>query len=146
MLGQACEQLGEVDVALDALVTATRLSDGNSKPVALRGYTLARQGQTAAGREVLTMLEALSLVRYVPPFAMALVHAGLGEDGQVFDRLDAAYAVRDVHLAFLTVDPKWDRYRGEPRFRDVLARCRFMESGDRSDPSPTRRADRPGAA
>jgi hypothetical protein len=38
MLGQACEQLGEVEVALDALATATRLSDGNSKPVGLRGY------------------------------------------------------------------------------------------------------------
>jgi Flp pilus assembly protein TadD len=128
MLGQACEQLGEVDVALDALVTATRLSDGNSKPVGLRGYILARHGQTAASREVLTMLEELSRVRYVPPFATALVQAGLGEDEQVFDRLDAAYAVRDVHLAFLTVDTKWDRYRCAPRFMDVLARCGFMET------------------
>jgi TolB-like protein len=128
MLGQACEQLGEVDVALDALVTAARLSDGNSKPVSLRGYILARIGETAAAREVLAMLEELSRVRYVPPFAMALVHAGLGEDGQVFDCLDAAHAVRDVHLAFLTVDTKWDRYRCAPRFRDVLARCGFREA------------------
>jgi TolB-like protein/Flp pilus assembly protein TadD len=128
MLGQACEQLGEVDVALDALVTATRLSDGNSKPVGLRGYILAKHGETAAAREVLTMLEELSRVRYVPPFAMALVQAGLGDDERVFDRLDAAYAVRDVHLAFLTVDTKWDRYRRAPRFMDVLARCGFMEN------------------
>src|SRR6185436_4494229 len=128
MLGQACERLGEADVALDALVTATRLSDGNSKPVGLRGYILAKHGETAAAREVLTMLEELSRVRYVPPFAMALVHAGLGEDTQVFDRLDAAYAVRDVHLAFLTVDTKWDHYRSAPRFRDLLARCGFMEA------------------
>jgi len=36
--------------------------------------------------------------------------------------------VRDVHLAFLTVDTKWDRYRRAPRFMDVLARCGFMEN------------------
>ena len=40
MLGQASEQLGEMDIALDARTTATRLSAGNSKPVGLRGTSL----------------------------------------------------------------------------------------------------------
>jgi hypothetical protein len=94
MLGQACEQLGEMDVALDALATASRLSDGNSKPVGLRGYVLARCGQTAAARDVLSMLEDLSRLRYVPPFAAALVHAGLGEDD---------HHLCDVHLCQASV-------------------------------------------
>jgi len=125
ILGQACEQLGDVDVALDALATASRLSDGNSKPVGLRGYCLAKSGQTAAAREVLSMLEDLSRIRYVPPFAMALVHAGLGHDRQVYEWLGRAVAVRDVHLAFVTVDCKWDPYRGQPEFGALIEQCAF---------------------
>ena len=125
MHGQACERLGETDVALDALSAATRLSDGNSKPVGLRGYLLAKCGQTDAASDVLSLLEDLSRICYVPPFARALVYAGLGEDQQVFEWLSRAYAVRDVHLIFLTVDPKWDCYRSHPEFVALLDRCSF---------------------
>jgi TolB-like protein/Flp pilus assembly protein TadD len=143
MLGQACEQLAETEVALDALATAIRLSDGNSKPVGLRGYVLATRGQTAGARDVLQMLTDLGGLRYVPPFAMALVHVGLGEDERVFEWLHRAYTVRDVHLMFLTADPKWDRYRERPEFISLLAKyLRHRESdGETAAPSgvpPTR--------
>ena len=50
MLGQACAEAGEPEIALDALATATRLSDGNSKPIGLRGYVLATRGQATEAR------------------------------------------------------------------------------------------------
>jgi hypothetical protein len=59
---------------------------------------------------------------------MALVHAGLGELENVFEWLDRAYAVRDVHLVFLTVDPKWDPYRADLRFSALLKRCDFTRT------------------
>lgn len=66
--------------------------------------------------------------RYVPPFAMALLHAGLGDRDGVFAWLDRAYAARNVHLIYLPVDPKWDAYRTDPRFVALLARAGFRTS------------------
>ena len=39
--------------------------------------------------------------------------------------LERAYASRDVHLLFLPVDPKWDRFRAQPRFEVLLQQCGF---------------------
>ena len=124
-LGQAYDQLGKSDLALEALADAARLSGGNSKAPSLRGYVLAKMGRVQEAREVLRTLEALSHERYVPPYAMALVNAGLSEREAVFEWLDKAYAERDVHFMYLTVDPKWDPYRTDPRFGALLARCGF---------------------
>jgi Flp pilus assembly protein TadD len=128
MCGQAYERIGDIDLAFESLATAARLSGGNSKPTSLRGYLLARLGNLKDAREVLGMLEDLSRNRYVPPYAMALVHAGLGQRDSVFEWLDRAHAARDVHLVFLTVDSKWDPYRDDPRFEAVLKHCDFMRT------------------
>jgi TolB-like protein/Flp pilus assembly protein TadD len=132
MRGQALEELGDDDLALKALATAARLSGQNTKPISLTGYILGRSGRTAEARDLLAALEMASRQRYVPPYALALVHAGLGDADAVFEWLDRAYAARDVHLMFLTVDVKWDRYRTDPRFGDLLARCGFTTIGTRA--------------
>lgn len=128
MLGQACEQIGETDRALDALAHATRLSGGNSKPLSVRGYVLAQAGQAAAARDILDALEDAAHSRYIPPYAMALICAGLGEGDATITWLERAHKVRDVHMIFLPVDPKWDEWRGDRRFRALLDRCGFVSS------------------
>jgi Flp pilus assembly protein TadD len=123
LLAQAAEQLGQTDLAFTELDKAEQLSGGNSKAVALRGYLLARLGRTREARDVLGSLEAASRDRYVPPVAMALVNAGLGDRDAVFAWLERAHAARDVHVVYLPVDPKWDSMRDDPRFVAFLARC-----------------------
>jgi Flp pilus assembly protein TadD len=133
-LAQAYEQVGKTELALEAVADAARLSAGNSKAVSLRGYLLAKSGLANDAREILRQLEAASRQRYQPPYAIALVHAGLGDAEAMFEWLDKAYAARDVHLVFLPADAKWDRYRGDPRFRNLLERCGFPQGAD-SPPS-----------
>jgi tetratricopeptide (TPR) repeat protein len=125
-LGQAYEQLGEPQLALDALNDAARLSGGNSKALALRGYVLARNARYEEAHAVLGILESVGRERYVPPYATALVHLGLGHDDEALDWLDRAFEMRDVHLAFLPNDVKWDPLRANPRFISLLDRCGFV--------------------
>ena len=125
-LGQTLAQMGQTDLALQSLVDAERLSGGNSKPLSTRGYVLAKAGRASEARLVLEELMNREGERYVPKYAEALVYAGLGDRESAYDALDAAYAAHDVHLAFLTVDPKWDDYRSEPRFIRLLEQCAFM--------------------
>lgn len=127
MQGQALERMHVAEAALEALTRAGRFSGQNSKAVSLRGYVLGKAGRTAEARDVLTTLQTAARERYVPPYAIALVHAGLGETAAVFEWLERAYSERDVHLMFLPVDAKWDDYRQDGRFAALLSRCGFSK-------------------
>ena len=126
-LAQALAQMGEPATAFDALGQAGQVSGGNSKVIALRGYLFGKLGRTAEARDVLNTLEAISRERFVPPYAMALVHAGLGRDREVLEWLERALEKRDVHLTFLQVDPKWDGFRADPGFVSLVGRCDFSK-------------------
>jgi tetratricopeptide (TPR) repeat protein len=67
MRGQAFEESGQHESALEALEIAARFSGGNSKAVALKGYVLGKAGRRNEARELLTLLEAESRKRFVPP-------------------------------------------------------------------------------
>ena len=124
-LAQACEQLGESELAFEALQKAGQFSGGNSKVIALRGYLFGKLGRIGEALEVLNTLAAVSRERYVPPYATALVHAGLGLHDQALDWLDRAYDTHDVHLLLLSVDPKWDMLRADTRLPMLIERCSF---------------------
>ena len=128
-LGQAYVQLGDAGPALDALNNAGRFSGGNSKVLSLRGYLFAKLGRTDEAIEVLKTLEVIARDRYVPPYAMAQVHLGLGNLHEAQQWLERAYEARDVHLVLLPVDPKWDLCRSDARFMGLLRRCAFIPAG-----------------
>src|SRR5260370_25020269 len=96
-----------------------------SGPSPFRGCICAKLGKTKEVHEVLSTLEALSPERYVPPYATALVHVGLGQHDSALDWLERAY---DAHGVFVPVDPKWDSFRADEHFADLLRRCGFCNT------------------
>lgn len=128
-LAQACEQTGDWDVAFEALHQATLLSGGNSKALGLRGYLLARTDKREQAQQILETIEDTGRQRYMPSYAKAIVHLGLGESQEALSLLEQSLEEHDVHLMFLTSDPKWNPCRHEPRFIELLARCAFHAGG-----------------
>ena len=124
-LGQALEQMGQNEPALDVLNLAARLSGGNSKALSLRGYILAKTGRTHEAQQVLGILDKLSGEHYVPPASLALIYAGSGERERALYQLERGLTMRDVHLVFLPIDPKWDSFRSDHRFASLLKACGF---------------------
>jgi TolB-like protein/Tfp pilus assembly protein PilF len=124
-LAQPLAEMGETDAAFEALRQAGLRAGGNSKVIGSRGYLFGKLGRAAEAQEVLKTLDAIARERYVPPYATALVHAGLGQRGEALEWLERGLEQRDVHLTLLPVDPKWDGFRGDARFAELLARCDF---------------------
>jgi TolB-like protein/Tfp pilus assembly protein PilF len=127
-LASAFEQIDENGAALETLDRRLGYGIANSKLLALRGYILGKTGRTAEARQVLDSLNGVTRTRpdqFVPPYARALIYAGMRDRTSALQWLERAYEARDVHLIALPTDPKWDPLRGDPAFRALLERCRF---------------------
>jgi serine/threonine-protein kinase len=62
---------------------------------------------------------------YVDPYDYARTFARLGRRADAFRELDAAFAARAPGLVFLNVDRSWDTFRGDPKFKSVVAKVRL---------------------
>ena len=87
----------------------------------------AASGKRAEARRLLDVLKEMSIRQYVAPKHVALAYAGLGEKDEMFAWLEKAYEDRDISLTFIKVEPRWDEYRIEPRFADLMRRVGFEQ-------------------
>ena len=79
-------------------------------------------GQRAEAEKILDSLYHMSSQKYVTPYGVALVYAGLGETDKVFEYLEKAYDDRSNWLIWLKLDPRWDSVRSDKRFTELVRR------------------------
>jgi TolB-like protein/Flp pilus assembly protein TadD len=129
ILGKVCERTQRYAAAVSEFDTAFHLSEGNTEALSLKGYVMAQMGRRTEADQILKTLLDTSRTRFVPPYNVALLYAGLGSSGAAYEWLEKARLIRDVHLVFLPVEPKWNGLRGHPSFCALLERCALATPG-----------------
>jgi tetratricopeptide (TPR) repeat protein len=121
-LGRSYKEKRMYQEALTELEKARRLLGGSAEVLALIGYTYAVSGSRVEAQNVLVELQGLSKQRYVSPYHIAMVHAGLGERDAAFLWLDKAYSDREGRLTILKFAPEFDSLRSDPRYAELVRR------------------------
>ena len=124
-LARSLEQVGRADEAIEEWVRGTRGPDGLSPPSSGLAILYARAGRLDDARATLEGVQALAQKQFVSPYGIASYYAVIGDNDRALDWLERAYSERDGTLVWLKVHPRLDGLRGEPRFRDLLARMRL---------------------
>ena len=119
-LGLAYEQKGMYKEAIAQFEQGVKLS---SSPLmmSLLGHAYAASGRKAEAERVLADL-GQQKQRYVSPYTVATIYAGLGEKDQAFRWLETAFDDRDIWLMNLKVDPLFKPIRSDERFANLLQR------------------------
>jgi TolB-like protein/tetratricopeptide (TPR) repeat protein len=107
--------------AIEELTTAVRLTkDSASSRVALAQVS-ALAGDAADAERLLNRALQERDDKYVSPGAIANAYVALGQDDKAFDWLEQAFRERANNVAYLAVEPLYDRIRQAPRFRALLS-------------------------
>ena len=115
MLGRS----GRLAEAIVAIERAVELSPAVGW-TAIKGLFYGAHGAADKARAVLSDLEGRSSEGLVPPFWLAVVHAGLGDLDASFALLETARDDRDVNVLYTFVTPRLIGWHEDPRFPGFL--------------------------
>lgn len=83
-------------------------------------YSLAAGGRQAEARKILRRLEKKAQHDFVPAYNFAVIRLALSEQDKALYYLQKAYQERDWAIVVLSVEPRFDRLRPDPRFRELV--------------------------
>jgi len=137
IVGMARERkdlFGEAVEALKVCVDKSRLQadnsarpsgDPNAHMLAALGFCLARSGAASEAMQIILELKEIQTRKYVAPFNLAMVYAGLGQKDATLEWLEKAYDDHSMWLIFVNSYPIFDFLRSDPRFQDLVRRMGF---------------------
>jgi Flp pilus assembly protein TadD len=120
-LGWIYEQKGKFQEALSAF---RKSWDGTLKTASI-AHVFARSGNRPTAEKVLGELLAESKRKYISPYDIAVIYAGLDDKERAFEWLNTAYEEHSGFLLFVSSDPRFKPLRPDPPFQDLLRRMRF---------------------
>jgi len=109
----------EVDFLVDKIKALYSLEED---PALLSSvaWCYAVTGEKEKARVALERMLDLSVRKYVDPYSVAGVYAGLGEKDRAFDWLTRGYKDRSIGMLSLKIDPFLNPLRSDPRYKELL--------------------------
>ncbi len=122
-VGMAFVQKGMYAEAIGALLAALHLIEGNPGAAAALAHAYAVSGREAEARKLLAELRGQMQRRYIDPYFVGVIHAGLGDREAAMEWLGRACEEHSVWLAIqFKTDARLDGLRADPRFGELLRR------------------------
>lgn len=115
----------EPGAAVADLEIAAERSGGNNQVLGMLAMAYGAAGNLDAANTVVGDLNKRASEGYVPPSALAAAHLGIGDVDKALALLEQAYEQRDVRIAYLGMDARWNAIRTHPRFLKLLNKLGF---------------------
>lgn len=119
------EYKGMYPEAIETFEKARQVED-TPEMRAFEAHTFALMGEKDKALKAIEDLKETSKQRYVSPFYIATIYAGLGEKDLAFEWLEKAYQDRSFWIATLKVNPHFDNLRNDSRFQNLLKRVNLQ--------------------
>jgi DNA-binding winged helix-turn-helix (wHTH) protein/TolB-like protein/Tfp pilus assembly protein PilF len=127
-LGLIYEQKRMYAEAISEFQKAEWLSGAKPLDSSSLAHAYAIAGKRAEARQILKKVSEGPPEVYFPAQDIALIYVGLGEKDLAFDWLEKAVQERSPWLIHLSVDPRFDPIRSDPRFTELLRRIGYLTS------------------
>jgi tetratricopeptide (TPR) repeat protein/tRNA A-37 threonylcarbamoyl transferase component Bud32 len=128
-LGLTFEQLGAYEKAVASFEIADAMMARSTLLLGALGHCHAVAGRVELAREILARLEKQAEERYISPFAVMLIHLGIGDTDEVLRWLERALDDRSAGLWVIPVDRRFDEIRNEPRFDRLVQQSGLLKAG-----------------
>lgn len=127
-LAHVYEALGKNDEACQYMLKTFDLGSGHVPWFAQLENLRVRSGWRAAWQQwIKGILGSQAQGAYAQPYDLVEAYLDLGRDAEAIEWLRKAAEVRDPEIAFINVDPRFDRLRSNPRFQEIVRSLNFPQ-------------------